>query len=189
MCSSSWKYFPVRGGILQRERARVYAVDRVSFSIDAGKTLGLVGESGCGKSTLARMLVRLYEPDSGAITLDGRNFLALQGDELKRARAGIQLVFQDPYASLNPRMSIGRILEEPFKLHDIGTRGERRAKVSMLLEQVGMRPDAADPFRARVLGRTAPAHRHRARDRARTPDRDLRRAGLRASTCRSSRRC
>jgi oligopeptide/dipeptide ABC transporter ATP-binding protein len=140
------KGFPVRGGILQREVGRVLAVDRVSFSLERGRTLGLVGESGCGKSTLGRTLVRLYEPDTGTITLEGRDFLALDRDELKKARARIQLIFQDPYASLNPRMSIGRILEEPYKLHGIGTRQERGQKVIGLLERVGMRPDAADRF-------------------------------------------
>jgi oligopeptide transport system ATP-binding protein len=140
------KGFPVRGGILQREIGRVLAVDRVSFSLERGRTLGLVGESGCGKSTLGRTLVRLYEPDAGAITLDGRDFLALDRDALKQARASIQLIFQDPYGSLNPRMSIGRILEEPFKLHGIGTKAERSQKVIGLLDRVGMRPDAADRF-------------------------------------------
>jgi oligopeptide/dipeptide ABC transporter ATP-binding protein len=140
------KGFAVRGGILQREIGRVLAVDRVSFTLERGRTLGLVGESGCGKSTLGRTLVRLYEPDAGSITLAGRDFLALDRDELKRARARIQLIFQDPYASLNPRMSIGRILEEPFKLHGIGNRQERGQKVIGLLERVGMRPDAADRF-------------------------------------------
>jgi oligopeptide transport system ATP-binding protein len=140
------KHFPVRTGLLQRETARVYAVEGVSFSLNAGKTLGLVGESGCGKSTLARMLVRLYEPDRGAIRIKGKDFLALSSDELKRARAEIQLVFQDPQASLNPRMSVGRILEEPLKLHGVGTREHRRAKVASLLEQVGLRADAADRF-------------------------------------------
>jgi peptide/nickel transport system ATP-binding protein/oligopeptide transport system ATP-binding protein len=140
------KHFAVRGGFLQRERERIYAVSGVSFAVEAGHTLGLVGESGCGKSTLARMLVRLYEPDSGAIRLGGHDFLALEGDALKRARAGIQLIFQDPYASLNPRMSIGRILEEPLKLHGKGTPPERREAVKRLLEQVGMRPDATERF-------------------------------------------
>jgi oligopeptide transport system ATP-binding protein len=140
------KGFPIFGGVLRRETGRVFAVDRVSFSQARGETLGLVGESGCGKSTLGRTLVRLYEPDAGEIQLKGRNFLALEKDELKRARAGIQLIFQDPYASLNPRMSIGRILEEPFKLHQLGSREARRDKVLKLLESVGMRPDAAERF-------------------------------------------
>jgi oligopeptide/dipeptide ABC transporter ATP-binding protein len=140
------KHFPVRGGLFRRELARVQAVDRVSFSVQRGQTLGLVGESGCGKSTLARVLVRLIEPDSGEIDLGGRDFLALDAHALKAARAKIQLIFQDPYASLNPRMSIGRILEEPFKLHRVGARAEREQRVVALLERVGMRPDAADRF-------------------------------------------
>ncbi len=146
------KGFPIRGGVLQREVGRVLAVDSVSFSLQRGQTLGLVGESGCGKSTLGRVLVRLYEPDRGRITLAGRDFLALSADELKRARAGIQLVFQDPYASLNPRMSIGRILEEPFVLHRIGDRAERRQKVLQLLEQVGLRPDMAQRYPHELSG-------------------------------------
>ncbi len=140
------KHFPVRGGLFRRELARVQAVDRVSFSVQRGQTLGLVGESGCGKSTLARVLVRLIEPDAGQIDLAGRDFLALDAQALKAARAKIQLIFQDPYASLNPRMSIGRILEEPFKLHRVGSRTERQERVVALLERVGMRADAADRF-------------------------------------------
>jgi oligopeptide transport system ATP-binding protein len=140
------KHFSVRGGWLRRERGRVHAVDDVSFSVRRGETLGLVGESGCGKSTLARALVRLHEPSSGAILINGRDFLQLGAAELKRARADIQLIFQDPYASLNPRMSIGRILTEPFKLQKIGTRTERRDKVIALLAQVGMGTDAVDRF-------------------------------------------
>jgi oligopeptide transport system ATP-binding protein len=140
------KHFPVLGGFMRREVARVHAVDRVSFSVERGQTLGLVGESGCGKSTLGKMLVRLIEPDSGAIRIEGQDFLALSADQLKAARARIQLIFQDPYASLNPRMSIGRILEEPFKLHGIGTTEERKRRVVQLLSQVGMAADAADRF-------------------------------------------
>ena len=139
------KHFPVRTGLLQRETARVYAVEGVSFSLDAGKTLGLVGESGCGKSTLARMLRASVRTRPRRDPHQGQDFLALSADDLS-ARAEIQLVFQDPQASLNPRMSVGRILEEPLKLHGIGTRDERRKKVASLLEQVGMRPDAADRF-------------------------------------------
>jgi oligopeptide transport system ATP-binding protein len=140
------KFFSVRSGLLRRERGRVYAVDDVSFSLMAGETLGLVGESGCGKSTLARAVVRLHEPSSGEIWIKGRDFLALRASALKAARADIQLIFQDPYSSLNPRMSIGAILEEPFKLHGVRTTAERRRRVAALLEQVGMGSDAADRF-------------------------------------------
>jgi oligopeptide transport system ATP-binding protein len=140
------KHFPVKGGLLQREIARVHAVDHVSFSVARGETLGLVGESGCGKSTLGRLLVRLIEPDSGSVQLEGRDFLALDPPALKIARARIQLIFQDPYASLNPRMSIGRILEEPFKLHRVADGAERRKKVLALLEKVGLREDSVDRF-------------------------------------------
>jgi oligopeptide transport system ATP-binding protein len=140
------KHFAVKGGLLQREVARVHAVDRVSFDVARGETLGLVGESGCGKSTLGRLLVRLIEPDSGSVQLEGRDFLALDKPALKAARARIQLIFQDPYASLNPRMSVGRILEEPFKLHRVGDNGERRKKVLALLEKVGLREDSVDRF-------------------------------------------
>ena len=140
------KYFPVRAGLLRREVARVYAVDKVSFELERGRTLGLVGESGCGKSTLARALVRLHEPDSGQVLLGGTNFLALQHDALKKARARVQMIFQDPYASLNPRMSIGRILEEPLLLHGVGDAAERKKKVFALLDSVGMRSDAYDRF-------------------------------------------
>ena len=140
------KYFPVHAGLLKREVARVYAVDKVSFDLERGHTLGLVGESGCGKSTLARALVRLYEPDSGQVRLGGADFLALRDEALKKARARMQLIFQDPYASLNPRMSIGRILEEPLLLHGVGDREQRRTKVLALLDAVGMRVDAYDRF-------------------------------------------
>ena len=123
------KYFPVRGGILRRELGRVHAVDDVSFTLQRGQTLGLVGESGCGKSTLARVLVRLYEPNAGSVRIEGRDFLALDQAQLKTARARIQMIFQDPYASLNPRMSVGKILEEPFLLHRVGSAAERRQRV------------------------------------------------------------
>jgi len=140
------KYFPILGGVLRREVGRVHAVDRVSFQVEQGQTLGLVGESGCGKSTVARALLRLYEPSAGSVRFKGRDFLALDRKQLKAARAEMQMIFQDPYASLNPRMSIGKILEEPFVLHRVGSREQRRAKVMNLLDRVGMRPDAYDRY-------------------------------------------
>jgi oligopeptide transport system ATP-binding protein len=146
------KHFPVRSGFLRRSQARVYAVDGVSFELRRGHTLGLVGESGCGKSTVARAVVRLYEPDSGSVHLEGRDVLAMDYAALKAARARMQLVFQDPYASLNPRMSIGRILEEPLYLHDVGDAASRRRKVSELLDSVGMRPDTADRYPHELSG-------------------------------------
>jgi oligopeptide/dipeptide ABC transporter ATP-binding protein len=144
--SNLTKYFPVYGGVFRHEVARVYAVNGVSFSIEQGQTLGIVGESGCGKSTLARAMIRLYEPSSGSVRFKGKDFLALRDDELKAARSDMQMIFQDPYASLNPRMSIGKILEEPFALHGIGDADSRRQKALTLLDRVGLRPDAYDRY-------------------------------------------
>jgi oligopeptide transport system ATP-binding protein len=140
------KYFPVKAGIFQREVARVYAVNDVSFTLNRGETLGIVGESGCGKSTLARALIRLYEPSSGSVHFDGQDFTSLNAAELKKARRKMQMIFQDPYASLNPRMSIGKILEEPLLLHNVGTPEQRRSKVLSLLKRVGLREDAVSRY-------------------------------------------
>ncbi|MEE2788306.1 MAG: dipeptide ABC transporter ATP-binding protein [Myxococcota bacterium] len=140
------KYFPIHGGILKREVGRVYAVDNVSFQLNEGETLGVVGESGCGKSTLARSIIRLYEPSAGTVTFDGQDFTALEANDLKNARRSMQMIFQDPYASLNPRMSVGKILEEPFLLHGIGNQIERRRKIEELLNLVGLRPDAVHRY-------------------------------------------
>ena len=120
------KYFPVMGGILRREVGRVYAVNDVTLSVKKGETLGIVGESGCGKSTLGRALIRLYEPSGGKVIFDGEDFTALSKKELKERRKRIQMIFQDPYASLNPRMSIEKILSEPYDLHNVGTKEERQ---------------------------------------------------------------
>ncbi len=132
-------HFPIRGGVLQRTVGQVYAVNDVSFEVRAGETLGIVGESGCGKTTLGRAIVRLYEPTAGTVRFEGRDVGALAGDELKQLRADIQMVFQDPYTSLNPRRTIERTLEEPLLLHGVTSRDERRARVRKLLDTVGLR--------------------------------------------------
>jgi len=137
------KHFPVRQGLLGGVRASVRAVDGVSFDLAAGSTLAIVGESGCGKSTLARLLMRLIEPDQGRIELNGEDFRQLSAAALRKARARIQMIFQDPYGSLNPRMVVGDILEEPLLLHRSLSSSQRREEVSRLLERVGLPSDAA----------------------------------------------
>ena len=140
------KYFPIMGGVFRREVGRVYAVNDVSLSINKGETLGIVGESGCGKSTLGRALIRLYEPSSGQVIFNGEDFTALSQRELKERRRKIQMIFQDPYASLNPRMSIEKILSEPFELHKVGTPEERHTWVRELLEIVGLPAEASQRY-------------------------------------------
>ena len=133
------KDFPGSGGLFRRGAA-VRAVDEVSFTIASGETFGLVGESGCGKTTTGRCLLRLIEPTSGEIRFKDLDVRALSSRELRRARRHFQIVFQDPYSSLNPRMRVGAIVEEPLVIHRIGTRAERRAKVQSLFELVGLDP-------------------------------------------------
>ena len=140
------KYFPVRGGVLRRVVAQVRAVDDVSFSIGRGRTLGLVGESGCGKSTLGRAVLRLHEPTAGEVVLDGRPVTGLKARELRERRREMQIVFQDPYASLNPRRTVLQTLREPLDLHAIGTRAERNRRVEELLEIVGLRAQVASRY-------------------------------------------
>lgn len=130
-----------RGVLLSRLGGRVTAVDDVSFSIEEGGTLGLVGESGCGKSTTGRCVIRLVEPTSGGVFFEGEDVRRLRGKALKRFRRDAQIVFQDPYASLNPRMTIGETVSEPLVIHGIGTRLERRRRVQDLLETVGLNPE------------------------------------------------
>jgi oligopeptide transport system ATP-binding protein len=130
------KHFPVEGST-----DVVRAVDGVSFEILAGETLGLVGESGCGKSTVGRCLLRLIEPTAGHVYFEGRDILALNRKELREIRREMQIIFQDPYASLNPRMKVGDIVGEPLVIHNQGTKSERRDRVAALLRRVGLAPD------------------------------------------------
>ena len=124
----------------------VRAVDGVSFDLQQGQTLGVVGESGCGKSTLARLLLRLIEPTSGTVRLNGEDLLALKSAQLRERRRDMQIVFQDPYASLDPRMSIGEAIAEPLDIHNIGNRADRRAQVLKWLDRVGLPRTAAEHF-------------------------------------------
>ncbi len=135
------KYFPIRKGLLQREVARVHAVDDVSLEVRAGETLGLVGESGCGKSTLARCIARLYDLTGGTITFEGQDISRLSRRRLRPVRRELQMVFQDPYASLNPRKRVGTIISDPLRIHRYGDRSKIRKRVQDLLELVGLSPE------------------------------------------------
>ena len=133
------KHFPVRKGVLRTTTGYVYAVDGVSFSIARGQTLGLVGESGCGKSTVARAVIRLIEPTAGEVRILGRDILSLSKAEMRTSRRQAQIIFQDPFSSLNPRMSAGEIVGEPLLVHKIGTSKERQERVAALFDRVGLR--------------------------------------------------
>ena len=136
------KHFPIYGGLFSRQVAAVKAVQNVSFEIKKGETLGLVGESGCGKSTLGRCLIRLIDTTSGNIYFKGKDITKTKGEELRLLRRQMQIIFQDPYASLNPRITIGEILEEPLIIHNLfDSPGDRKNRVRELVDLVGLRPE------------------------------------------------
>ena len=173
------KYYPIKAGVLRRTVGHVKAVDGVSFELYKGETLGIVGESGCGKSTLGRMLMRLEEPTGGKLTFDGVDVYSQKGGDMRRLRRDIQIVFQDPYTSLNPRMTVGDIVGEPFEIHrDVVPKGGRRQRVQELLDLVGLNPEHINRYPHQFSG----GQRQRigiARGRGAQPEGDhLRRAGL-----------
>ena len=159
------KYFPIRGGLFSKEVARVHAVDDVSFGIVAGETLGLVGESGCGKSTTGRTILRLIEPTSGEVWFQDKDVTAMDKRTLRALRKEMQIIFQDPYASLNPRMTVGSIIGEALVIHKLApNRKAREERVVQLLRRWVSTPSTA-ALSPRVLRGPAPAHRDRPRAR------------------------
>jgi oligopeptide/dipeptide ABC transporter ATP-binding protein len=140
------KHFPIRAGLFKRSTGKVYAVDDVSFSVEKGQTLGLVGESGCGKSTTARVLLRLTEATAGSVLFDGLDVMQATHSEMQRLRRDMQIIFQDPYSSLNPRMRVRNIVAEPLRIHQIGTEAERKRRVLELLEIVGLSAEHGDRY-------------------------------------------
>jgi len=140
------KYFPIKGGIFSKTVGYVYAVDTVSFFLNEGESLGLVGESGCGKSTTARAILRLIEPTEGEILFEGKDICKVDDREMRSFRRHMQIVFQDPYASLDPRKTVERIIGEPLDVFSIGTKKERKERVAYLLEKVGLYPEHAQRY-------------------------------------------
>ncbi len=135
------KHFPVKAGVFAKVRAHVRAVDGVSFDLAANETLGLVGESGCGKSTLGRTLLRLIEPTAGAVIFDGTDIVPLKHETMRQLRREMQIIFQDPYASLHPRMTVGNIVGEPLTVHHLATGSARQDRVAEIIRKVGLRPE------------------------------------------------
>jgi oligopeptide/dipeptide ABC transporter ATP-binding protein len=141
------KRFPITSGVfLQRTIGMVHAIEGVSFSVDEGETLGLVGESGCGKTTTGRCILQLHKPTSGSIRFEGKELTTMGRNQLQTMRRDMQIVFQDPYASLNPRMTVGTIVAEPLTIHRIGTRAERKERVRELLDLVGLNPSFTNRY-------------------------------------------
>lgn len=139
-------HFPIHGGVLFRKIATVFAVDGVSFNVRPGETVGLVGESGCGKSTLGKAILRLYDPTDGQVLFEGKDLAHLGAKELREARKDIQIIFQDPYESLNQTHTVGRIIQEPFVIHNVGTVEWRKAEAKKLLKKVGLPESAMTRF-------------------------------------------
>jgi peptide/nickel transport system ATP-binding protein len=135
------KHFPIKGGVFSKTIGYVYAVDDINFTLGKGETLGLVGESGCGKSTTGRTILRLIEPTDGAIYFEGQNITGLDKSAMRALRREMQIIFQDPYASLNPRMTVGSIIGEPLEIHKIARGSEKEERVASLLQKVGLRAE------------------------------------------------
>ena len=139
-------YFPIRRGVFSRTVGYVKAVDGVTFNVQPGKTLGLVGESGCGKTTVGRTILRLIHATSGSVRYKGMDFFAYQGEELRRLRRQMQIIFQDPVSSLNPRMTVGNIIGEPIQVHGLARGREKDERVASLLKRVGLDPSFAQRY-------------------------------------------
>src|SRR3954451_23717473 len=140
-------YFPITQGIiLQRQVGWVRAVDDITFSVKRGETLGLVGESGCGKSTTGRAILQLYKPTAGEVWFEGQDLTRLKGEQMRRMRRKLQMIFQDPYASLNPRMTVGSIIGEPLEIHGLARGRDKQARVQELLRIVGLNPYFANRY-------------------------------------------